>query len=339
MSFRKRLDDFFLKKIQMQNSRDLPKSDTSQQHVASRPSVNTTVTQQVTGSSFRGSVIPASHHVDSDQKYTTPTSFLSHSDFKTSIQQDLDMSRNTDDTSVFGGSVTSGQVHKTDTSSVKFSFGGPSRQATDDQQKSRHVHVDLESTQKFSFGGSSNDATNGRNGTAVSTPPPPPEMTAEDVFPNFCLDAGPDIIVIEESTNEDKKQGKKRAGGNPEGESSGKKTKASDALPKLGGKRLFQNAYKFKRDPTGKTGVKSLPPDAVSKIWEFSKDRQRYFDKLAVSFKGYMSGNLVTSKIWDAKRDTLATHLSKMDIMFTTEKDEWQTPTETNEALLARVFQ
>lgn len=331
MSYKKRLNDFFLNSKQMHSSRDVPNSDTPQQHVQTRPSVNTTVTQHVTGSSFRGFEMPASHHVDRDQRYTTPTSFSMSSG----------TSRNTDDTSGFGRSVTSGQEHKADTSTVKFSFGGAPRQATDDQQKSRQVHVDLESTHQFSFGGPSNDDTNGSNGTAVSAPPPPPEMTAKDLWPKFCLHGKKDIIVIEgseESTNEHNKQGKKRAGDNPEGESSGKKPKSSDALPQLGGKGLFQYAHKFKVDPTGKTGVKSLASDSV-KIWDFSKERQKYFEKLAGAFQSYNTTNGWTRKDWEKRRDTLATCLSKMDIIFTTEKDEWQTPTETNEALLARALQ
>jgi hypothetical protein len=193
-----------------------------------------------------------------------------------------------------------------------------------------------------SFGGSGS-AASGQSGVGATPNPPPPTSN----HGLWSISSFRELLASQENdtdaekidlTNEgESKIGEKRKSDQNTKEGVEKKTKPSDDLPLLGGKRLFQYVYSFLKDPTGKTGVTQTNVEA-NKIYDSVKARQTYFDKLATAFKEHYITNGVTKgakfdkkREFDKKRDALAKRLSEKTGMCT--EGNWKAPTESHKSL------
>jgi hypothetical protein len=188
------------------------------------------------------------------------------------------------------------------------------------------------------FGGLGTSAGDQRTRAPDKNLQPGPPSTPENTpFSQFSLGWTEIVDVVEEEvvtgTN-----AKKRKCDTSTTEGSQNEDKPLNGLPQFGAKGLFQYAYNFSKNPTGKPGVKTTNPEA-NPIWESVKARRTYFDKLAIAFKERCLKNVVQrGASWYEKRDALATRLSKLPNMFVVKEDEWQTPTESHDSLFRSLF-
>jgi hypothetical protein len=187
-----------------------------------------------------------------------------------------------------------------------------------------------------SFGGS---AALGQSGVGATPNPPPPTSN----HGMYSISSFRKLLESQENdtdaeTTDLTNEGESKIGGKRKSEEDGeegseKKIKQSDDLPQLGGKGLFQYAYSFLKDPTGKTGVKQTNPEA-NKIWDKVKARKTYFEKLAQSFKAdNIKNGVKRGASFEKKRDALAKRLSEIAGMCTEKEDEWKAPKELPESL------
>ena len=218
----------------------------------------------------------------------------------------------------------------------RFSFGGPtaSSQSGSMSGGTPKKKADDENSGLDGLGTSTRDQrTRAPDKNLQPGPPSTPEFTP---FSHFSLRWTEIVDVVEEEVGTGT-NGNKRQGDTSTKKGGEKKSKSSDELPQFAGKGLFQNAYKFHKDPSGKTGVTKTNADA-NQIWDSFKVRQKYFEKLATAFQKNNYDKGVKRDEWDEKRDALATRLSKLPNMFVVKEDEWQTPTESHDSLFRSLF-